>query len=265
MTKKSNSNLKRITGLLILMIGFGVVSSFAQIPRYYKEASKNNNGNIIAVDFLFGAHDPAADLSDRFGGHLSTGLGFDYITAKDWIIGGQWNFYFGSKVKEDVIASLRSSDGLIFGNNQNLAEVLLRQRGLYIGGHLGKIFRLKESSRSGIRVTLGAGIFQHKVRIQDDPVVDVPQLDKNYKKGYDRLTNGLGLTQFIGYQHLGRMRRANFFIGLELTEGFTQNRRALNYDSRLEENDMRFDMAYGIRVGWQLPFYMGENAEEIRY
>ena len=237
----------------------------AQMPRYFQEEKKNNDGNVLTTNILFGAHLPAADLSNRFGEHMSTGLGVDYLTSNDWLFGAQWNFYFGSKVKEDVIASTRGSDGLIFGENGDIASIALRMRGIYVGGHLGKIFRLNPNKRSGIRTTVGAGIFQHKVRIQDDPVVLVPQLSKTYKRGYDRLSNGLGITEFIGYQHLGALRRANFIIGIELTQGITQNRRNFNYDTRSKETDSRFDFSYGLRFGWQLPFYLGETADDIRY
>ncbi|MEO1258401.1 MAG: hypothetical protein AAFZ15_06375 [Bacteroidota bacterium] len=256
-------------GLTVFWISlFGATlttDAFAQLPRYYQETAKNNEGAVVTANFLFGGHLAAADLSDRFGSHLSMGLGTDYITQKDWIIGAQGSFYFGSNVNEDVISSVRNSDGLIFGANGDIATIQLRLRGIYIGGHIGKHFRLNSQKRSGIRATLGAGLYQHKVRIQDDPVVAVPQLNKSYKKGYDQLSNGFALTQFIGYQHLGAMRRANFIIGIELTQGFTQNRRSFDFETRSDINDSRFDLVVGLRAQWLLPFYLGESAEDIRY
>ena len=244
---------------------FCATAASAQLPRYYRQQAKNNEGKLLTVDVYFGGHKTASDLFDRYGDHSSVGLGLDYFTAKDFIIGAQGNFYFGANVKEDVIAGVRNGSGLIFGNLGGIAEIQLRQRGLYLGGHVGKVFRLKKELRLGIRATAGAGFYQHKIRIQDDPQVGVAQLGKEYKKGYDRLTNGLGLTQFIGYQHLGKLRRINFLVGLELTEGFTKNRRNFNFDTRTADTRSRFDFVYGFRIGWQLPFYIGEDAAEIRY
>lgn len=251
--------------VILLFSVFIISDALSQLPSYYREEVKNNNGSLMTTNIQFGVHLTAGDMADRFGGHMSTGLGMDYITSKDWIVGAHWNFYFGSNVKEDVLLSLRNEEGFIFGGNQEVASVFLRQRGVSLGGHLGKIFRLNKSKRSGIRATVGAGLYQHKIRIQDDPVVNVPQLSKEYKKGYDRLSNGLGLTQFIGYQHLGAFRRANFIVGFEFTEAFTQNRRNFNFDERAENNDSRFDFSYGLRMTWVLPFYLGESADEIRY
>lgn len=259
---KINFYIKSYTALIFfLVMGF---SAFAQLPRYYQQQEKNNEGNILTANILFGGHKSGGDLADRFGNHLSAGLGMDYITQKDWLLGAQGIFYFGSNVKEDVIASVRT-DGLIFGGIGDIASIELRQRGIQVEGHVGRIFRLNKQKRSGVRATIGGSFFQHKVRIQDDPVVSVSQLDKDYKKGYDRLSNGFGLTQFIGYQHLGSMRRANFIIGLELTEAFTKNRRSFNYDTRSADNTSRLDLVIGVRAAWLLPFYLGETAEDIRY
>lgn len=252
----------------ILAFHFAVIitiNGMAQLPRYYQNAPKNNNGNLMTVDMLFGGHGSAADLGDRYGGFMSTGLGVDYITTNDFIIGGQGMILFGSTVKEDVIANVRNEDGLLFGDEGGIADIGLRQRGLKFDLHVGKIFRFKEESRSGIRATIGGGFFQHKIRIQDDPQVYVSQLNKEYKKGYDRLSNGIGITEFIGYQHLGKYRRVNFFIGVELTQAFTKNRRSFNFDTISANNDSRFDFSYGVRFGWILPFYLGEEASEIRY
>ena len=248
-----------------VLLCFITSSAMAQLPRYHQQQEKNNEGTVMTVNILFGGHLTVGDLADRFGSHASTGLGIDFVTSKDWVVGTHGVFYFGSKVKEDVISSLRDPNGLIFGANGDLSAVGLKQRGIQIEGHLGKIFRINQKRRSGIRATIGGSFYQHKVRIQDDPVVAIPQLSKEYKRGYDRLSNGFGLTQFIGYQHLGKMRRANFIIGLELTEAFTQNRRNFNFDTRSEDTASRFDMIYGFRIAWMLPFYLGENAEDIRY
>lgn len=236
----------------------------AQMPDYYFQ-ERSNEGGVILIQLNYGFNVSAGDLADRFGNHFHAGGKLEYLGAKDYLIGAQSYFIFGQNVKEDVLSTVYNDDGLIFGTNGAVAEIQLRQRGLYVGGHVGKIFRLNKSKRSGIRVTAGAGLYQHKVRIQDDPLVVVPYLDKEYKKGYDRLTNGLALTQFIGYQHLGQRRRLNFTVGIEFTEGFTQSRRSFDYDLRTQDTASRLDFNIGFQVGWTLPIYVGENADNIQY
>jgi hypothetical protein len=139
-------------------------------------------------------------------------------------------------------------------------------RGFYAGLHIGKLFSIGLSNpRSGIRLGLGAGLLQHKIRIQDDPFKSVPQLSGEYKKGYDRLTNGFTITETVGYQVLSKNRRINLFAGFEFTQAFTQNRRDYNFDTMEKDENPRLDLLSGFRVSWILPFYFGKEADEIYY
>jgi hypothetical protein len=57
----------------------------------------------------------------------------------------------------------------------------------------------------------------------------------------------------------------NFLAGFEFYQGFTQGRRSFNFDTRSRESEKRLDLLFGVRLGWTLPFYVGENADEIQY
>ena len=72
------------------------------------------------------------------------------------------------------------------------------------------------NSNSGILLMGGAGILQHKIRYEI-PDNNAPQLSSEHKKGYDRLSNGPSISQFIGYVHFGNNRTINFHIGAEFT------------------------------------------------
>lgn len=226
-----------------------------------------NKGNGLLVRLSYGGHAPGGDLKNRFGPAFGVGSGLDFISSKsNWIAGLDFSYYFGSDVKEDVLASLRTPEGFIIGNNRTYSDIQLRMRGYYAGGHVGKLIGLGFANpRSGIRLTLGAGLLQHKVRIQDDPQSAVPQLSGEYKKGYDRLSNGLAFTEFIGYQVLSIDRRVNFYAGLEFTQGLTMSRRDYDFDTRAKDETERLDLLIGIKVGWILPIYFGREADEIYY
>ncbi len=250
--------------ILILLISLCFTSGiYSQQPWFQEE--KNNEGNLLMLNFQYGIHLPGADLNDRFGVSFSAGTSFELLTQNNWLFGVQGGFHFGNTVEEDVIASLKGSDGLIFNDDIFPADVRLRQRGLSFNAEAGKIFRLHKQSRSGIRATVGLGFFQHKIRIQDDPLGGVASLSGAYKKGYDRLSNGFATTEFIGYQYLSKNRRINLMIGFEFTQAWTKNQRSLNFDERKRESGTRFDLLNGWRIGWTLPFYIGENPDEIKY
>ena len=226
-----------------------------------------NKGNALIPKISFAAQLPGGHLEERFGQSLSFGLGLEYITNKNnWIIGLDFNYLFGTDVKEDVLANLRTPDGNIIGNDRSFADVVLRERGFYTGLSLGKLFLLSQKEkRSGIRFSLGAGLLQHKIRVQNDPTKGVPQLEGDYQKGYDRLTNGLALNQYIGYQMLSNDGRINFTAGFEFTQGFTKNRRNFNFDTQMFDDTDRKDYLYAFRVTWMIPFYFGKGTEDIYY
>lgn len=237
------------------------------ISNSYGQDERRNIGDLIALNFQFGVGLPAGDLGDRFGTTFVLGTGMDYITEKNnLIIGWKGDFHFGNVVDENILGGL-APEGFIFGNSFSEATELRRaQRGIYIGAHIGKIFSFSEKNiRSGLRLTLGAGLLQHKIRLQQDPSNFVPQIADEYGEGYDRLTNGLALRQFLGYQILGNNKLVNFTIGLEFIQGFTQNRRSFNFDEMRADTDKRLDLLFGLKIGWTLPFYVGKSTGEIYY
>ena len=237
----------------------------AQRNRYY-EQERNNEGGALLLNFSYGFQVPGGDLADRFGNNFTTGGGLDYLTKNNYIIGLQSNFQFGANVWQDVLTNLRNEDGVILGDDGALSEIKLRERGIYLGAHIGKLFAISSTNkRSGIRVTVGGGFLQHKIRIQDDPQITIALLSDEYKKGYDRLTNGWALMEFIGYQYLAKNHRINIMAGFEFTQGFTENRRNFNFDTRSREEGKRLDLLSGFRLSWTLPFYVGANPDELRY
>jgi hypothetical protein len=126
---------------------------------------------------------------------------------------------------------------------------------------VGKIFPLgKENRRSGILMRLGGGLLQHRIRIQKDPARRAPIVEEEYQKGFDRLSNGPYLHQFIGYQYLSTDRGLNFYVGLEGYQAFTQSRRSFDLASQMQDSRNRFDQTWSIKVGWILPFYFGYGA-----
>ena len=251
-----------------MLFRFGLVLLVLLVQQEYSVAQGlggSNTGRVFLLNFGYGPQMPIGDLEERFGTNFAAEISADYMTANNWTIGVQGQFLFGSTVNEDVLAGLRTSAGDIIGNDREPADLQLRMRGSYYGLRVGRLFGLSEANnRSGIRINLGAGLLQHRIRIQDDPFRVVPQVEGEYEKGYDRLTNGLALHQFIGFQTIGKNNGVNITLGFEFFEGFTQNRRAFNFDTRTADTEQRLDILAGLRFSFSLPFYQG-NAEDIFY
>ncbi len=244
-----------------------LLSLLLVIPMFvFGQQVRNNDVNVVNLGFEYGFHTPGGDLKDRFGWGSMLGGELEYLLKSNWSISIDASYIFGRRVFEDPINPLKGVDSLLIGNNFSQATIFLRQRGFYTGVSVGKLFPVsKRNKKSGIKVDLGVGLFQHKIRIQDDPESFVPILSGDYKKGYDRLTNGLALRQFVGYQHLANNRLLNVYAGFEFTQAFTQNRRTTNFDTMAPDNTKRLDLLSSFKVGWILPFYIGEKGEEIFY
>jgi hypothetical protein len=253
--------MQKIFTIVLLITCFSGI--YAQRFAEHAEPEPDRNiGSALLLNLNFGGQLPAADLADRFGFNLMVGPGFDWITESNWIMGIETHLMFGEKVKEDPLRILRTPEGDIIGRNQQLAMVVLRQRGLYVGTHVGKLVTFGKK-RSGLRLTVGGGMLRHWIRLQDDTQT-VPQITGNYRKGYDRLTGGFTTSQFIGWQHLGRLKRSNWCIGLDLSQGFTKSLRDWDYSERKKLDTNRLDLRFGLRATWTLPFYQ-RKAEDIEY
>ncbi len=253
--------MQKIFTFVFVIICFSGV--YAQKFAEHTEPEPDRNiGSALLLNLNFGGQLPAADLADRFGFNLMVGPGFDWLTEQNWIFGVESHLMFGENVKEDPLLILRTPEGDLIGRDQQLATVVLRQRGLYVGVHTGKLITFGQK-RSGLRLTVGAGMLRHWIRLQDDTQT-VPQIAGNYRKGYDRLTGGLATSQFIGWQHLGRLKRSNWCVGIDLSQGFTTSLRDWDYNDRKKLDNKRLDLRFGLRATWTLPFYQ-PKAEDIEY
>lgn len=208
------------------------------------------------VEFSYGFHLPGGDMADRFGYNHSVGINPTFKTASNWVFGADAIFYFGNQVKElNILDGLRTSQGFIIGQDGIPAEVFIFERGFNFNLNFGRVWNgLGHNPNSGLLTKVGVGYFQHKIRHEDRDRV-IPQLRDEYLKGYDRLTSGIGITQFIGYQYLANRRLVNFFAGVELTQAFTKGRRDYQFDTMEPYHDSRVDLLWGVRVGWIFAIY----------
>ncbi len=195
------------------------------------------------------------DLVDRFGNNSSIQLNLDFKSKAYIMIGLNCSYIFGNSVKENLFTNISTPEGYIINRDGSIADVRLWERGFTASVTLGRLFHFKKPNpNSGIIFNVGFGFLQHKIRIETIGN-DVPQLSKEYKKGYDRLTNGFLLSENLGYMYLSNNRLANFYIGLECMQGFTQNRRSYNFDTMEKDTKKRLDILYGAKLMWILPLY----------
>ena len=198
---------------------------------------------------------PQFDLAKRFGANISTGASFIWKTKHNVLFTAEGSYFFGRNVKENILSQMQNDNGSITDNEGYPADLRVTERGWNIYGNVGYLFsKLGNNPNSGLFVTVGLGWMQHKIKLYDANQ-KIAAVNGDLKKGYDRLSGGIGFSQFIGYKYISNNRLANFYAGFEFYEATTQSFRGFNYDTGLPDTQKRFDMLTGIRFGWILPLY----------
>lgn len=217
--------------------------------------------NFIMADYAF--QFPGGDLADRFGPNSSLGGGFLRKTKSNFLFGIDAHYIFGGRPKEtSMLDSIETKDGEIIDANGQIAFVRMYERGFDIELKGGKVFNFgKMNANSGLFILAGAGFLMHKIRFESVGT-RLPQFSKEYRVGYDRMTNGFFLTQTAGFFLYGKTRLLNGFVGIDLGEGFTSGKR-YNFDTRSKDEGGRMDLFFGLRLGWLIP--LGDNKPKEYY
>lgn len=236
--------MKRL--ILLLLVGYATLSY-----------SQKNDSTIAAplIGVHFGGDLPFADMGKRYGANLNAGMNVMYKTKKNYLFGIDGNYMFGKNIKDDVLKQLKNDEGFVVDNAGYPADIRLSERVIAINLHAGKILHLLPANHnSGIMINVGAGYMQHRVHFFDAQQ-EVAAIHGDIRNGYDRLSNGICVSQFVGYMFLGDTRLLNFYFGIESYQGFTKSVRKINYDTGLPDTKSRIDMLLGLRFGWILPLY----------
>ena len=224
-------------------------------------AQRNVKDSIIGTPWVgvqYGANWTSGDLADRYGFMNHIGFMAGYKTNKNWFFGVDANFMFGNDVRmTGLFDHLTDSQGTITDVNGYIGQILVYARGMNANLTVGKVIPvLSPNKNSGIFIHAGLGYLLHRMRIETQDQV-IPQLELDYKKGYDRLTIGPNLHQFVGYAFMANSGFLNFYGGMYIQEGFTQNKRTLFFDqpNTPVPTETRLDIQYGLKAGWFIPFY----------
>lgn len=244
--------LKRFLFTILLFLCFATTSAvFGQV------SVKDSTVFAPIIDFSYAYKFPGGDLQDRFGNHSEIGVSFLIKTRTNLLFGVDWNYVFGTTVHDLSFADgFRDANGFIMGTNGLYSEIFFVERGFTLSAKIGQIFNVwAVNPNSGIMLLGGVGFMQHRIKFEDK-FQEVPLLSgDDYYPGYDRLSNGIMFTEFIGYRLLSDRRLINVFGGVEFVQGLTQNRRDVNFDTGLSDNAQRLDMSIGFKIGFSLPLY----------
>lgn len=242
---------KKVYTLLLFLLLFFSQHSFSQV--HVKDSSIVAPMIYATYAFQF----PGGDLAKRYGNNSSIGGGFMVKTKSNWLFAAEGNYLFGETVKDgdSLLKNISTSEGFVINQNGYFAEIGFAERGFTVFAKFGKLFPvLSPNPNSGPLVMLGAGFLQNKIRVHDGDNT-APQVQGDYKKGYDRLNNGYALSGTIGYLYLGDSRLLNFSLNFEFIQAWTKYRRDRDFDTGRQDNSSLSSQFYGIKVKWIIPVY----------
>lgn len=222
-------------------------------------AQRNIQDTVITsphMGITYAFQSPAGDMEQRFGNNSNLGVNFHIKDKNNWYYGVEGSFLFGRNVSEPgLLSNLLTDNGEIIDNTGGTSVIVIQERGWTLAASGGRVFNwIGPNPNCGILMKAGVGFMQHKIRIEHQES-EITQLEGEYLKGYDRLTNGLMISEFIGYYHMSNRRIVNFFAGVEAMQGFTEGRRDFNFDTQTTNEGARTDILLGFRAGWVINFY----------
>lgn len=235
--------------IILLVFSFLVFNSFGQRKH------SDNQQRAFLLGLTYKASLPGGDFAKRWGFNNALGLDFTYKFQNNFTVGLNGAFLFGNTLRDTTIFSgLYNAFGTITAmSSGGPADVKFLLRGASGHGSVGYVWnRFGNNANSGIWFDVGFGFITHKIRIES-LLDNVPQLEGDYRKGYDKLTMGFSSRQFIGYLYQADRRLFRLYAGFEFMESLTKNVRTYNFDMGGADNTLKKEFNVGFKVGWIVP------------
>ena len=204
-------------------------------------------------------------IYDLFGPNSSINLSYFIEHSNNLFLGVEGGYMFSSNVKDTTILNLISTQtGAIIGGDGYYANVNLMQRGFNTHLFLGYAIHPDPKNLSGFYFSSGIGYLQYKIFI-DTKNQYIPNLNEDYKKGYDQLSGGISTKISFDYKYYSKKSDIQFTIGLNYQMAYTKQQRAYNYNTmQYNDNKLITDKILGTRIGIIVPLNK-RNTEEFFY
>lgn len=251
--------MRKIVLFIALLLAFTHFSSYAQRGSdvELRAGEVDSTTHFVWVSPSFAYQWPFGSLKETFKSNMNFGAGVTYKTNKNWTISLDFNYLFGSKLRNQAAVvgdDMLTSNGDLIDGNGLKATIYFEGRYWNLSAGVGKIIPVSRWRNSGIWLKLNAGYFEHKIRI-NDPDDQIPQLAGDYKKCYDQRCNGFCLTQFVGYLFMQKRRVCSFYAGFEVSEIWSKSSRDFSIVLGGKDETKKFSVLIGPKVGWVIPLY----------
>lgn len=218
-----------------------------------------------AFTFNYSYQIPFGNLSNTFGNNSSVGGSYFLEKTNNIFYGIEANYLFGNNIKDTTIFNnISTSEGAIIGANGYYANVNLMQRGFDAYLFYGYAFHSQNNNLSGIYLSQGIGYLQHQIFI-DTRNQNIPQLNEEMKKGYDRFSNGISTKLSADYKYYSKNGKFQMSSGITLTMGHTKIQRTYDFAKNdYYSSEKKWDKILGFKVEIIIPINR-KNEEKFHY
>jgi hypothetical protein len=153
-----------------------------------------------AFTFNYNYQIPSGVMANIFNNNSSVGSTYFIETNKNLVFGAECNYLFAPTISNpNIFENINTNEGAIIGADGYYTNIHVMQRGLEFYLFTGYAFHLMENNLSGIYLNQGIGYLQHQIFI-DTKNQNIPQLNEEMKKGYDRFSNHLTSKLSVDYK-----------------------------------------------------------------
>jgi len=263
--------------LLALLVGI-FCSSYAQDknppatnpqpenPEYKTPKKRFDPSSAVLIAFNYDAQFPFGHIAQRFGFDNLFCAELLYKTKKNWLVGGNGGFIYGTNSKQDyVFANIANSTGQFITQYNDLTQIRPEEHGFNVQFTFGKIVPLVEKfPDAGLLFMAGFGMIEDRIAVSIK-AQELPQLSPEYRKGYDRMNMGPVGSLFVGGTYMGRRKFLSGYAGFQADLSYTINQRPYDFYSMGKLNDKGTDLFLGVKVGWIIPVFLQTSEKEFFY
>lgn len=203
---------------------------------------------------------PGADTKILYGDNSTVGASVVYKTDRNWL----WTFAGNFIFSENLNASRRDILGIILDSNDELitgdgiyASYALFERGYNFQAKVGKVFNvMAPNPNCGFFVNAGLGYLSNRIRTEFSSYASPPpNLDDDYRYGYDRMRGGFSYSGEIGYLFMSNSRVLNFSLSFEFIQANTKPMRQWDFNLMAPDLKTYVDRYFGIKAAIYIPTY----------
>ncbi len=218
-----------------------------------------------AFSFSYIYQFPIGNLATTFGNNSAIGGKYYFETQNNMFYGTEASYRFGNNIKDSTIFNnISTTNGEIIDGNGMYANINIMQRGFDAYLLVGYAFHHNKKNLSGIYIYQGVGYLENKIFINTKNQ-NIPQLNNEMKKGYDKYSSGFSTKFSIDYNYYHKKGKLQINAGVNYIMALMQNQRTYDFANNTRYSKKRnWEKLIGLKIEIIIPIQR-RNKEEFHY